>query len=385
MAGPVDTGDMTVPPDLLLPRRDPTDHAPSVVLTKEGSSIIANPEVWTIVWSVDKDLGQQVQTFTDWMLNSNDFWVATLSEYGIGKGKAMGVLVINDAPPATLDDSAVAPLIKAHVADGSFPQPNANTIFSFLLPMATKSTMHSFGGVSSGCTEYGGYHSYSRPLTGVKLNVPYAINLNCGAGFGGNTAFDSITEVVSHELSEASTDPVPGGGYYVDPNLALPLGNEIADLCTDLSATFTVAHDAPDDGGVVEQTYFVNRNWSNKASLAGNQDPCQPVPADKPYFNVATSPTTFDIVHSTTDTVTAQGEFQPFAFGDVGEIKWQVYPLGTGVTVSPSKGTAMAGDTIGFTISVTPKAQTGGYMFLIYAQSAKGGVQQWSSTSLIVE
>src|SRR5262249_5079436 len=152
--------------------------------------VMSAMEVWTIVWTGDEALGNQTNVFNDWMLNSDDFWIASVGEYGIGKGVAKGVIVLPDTAPATLDDSAMGPMIKAHIADGTFPAPNAQTLYSFVIPKKTKQTMQ--GGV--GCQDYGGYHSETRSASGSKTYVPYAVNLQC-SGFGGVTPFDSLTEV----------------------------------------------------------------------------------------------------------------------------------------------------------------------------------------------
>ena len=78
---------------------------------------------------------------------------------------------------------------------------------------------------------------------------------------------------------------------------------------------------------------------------------------------------------------TVEAKFEPFAFGDVGSIKWQLQTSpGKGVSITPELGTANAGDTIRFTVSVTKAAQAGDYPIDIFTQSAKGGHNQWVSS-----
>jgi hypothetical protein len=317
------------------------------------------------------------------MLSSDNFWVVSLSEYGIGKGIAKGKIVLAEAAPATLDDSAVGPLIKAHIADGTFPQPNTQTLFSFVIPKKTKSTMQ--GG--AGCQDYGGYHSETRTAAGAKTFVPYAINLQC-SGFGGATPFDNLTLVVSHEVAEVATDPHP----FTNPTYSRsyndsPLGGEVGDLCTGLDTSFniTIPGSPPDaDGGAGEPstmvTYYVTRLWSNAAAAANNADPCVPAPA--PYFNVAVDPPHIDATIDSTMATTFTAQIEPFAYGDVGQIKWRLATQpGPGVTIDPTSGTNNPGETIRMTVTIDPSAQGGSYPVYFEARSTKaGGFNQWVGT-----
>jgi hypothetical protein len=52
--------------------------------------------------------------------------------------------------------------------------------------------------------------------------MPYPL---CAGCLGGQAAFDALTGTISHELSEAITDPIPGNGWYDDKN------GEIGDIC----------------------------------------------------------------------------------------------------------------------------------------------------------
>jgi hypothetical protein len=357
------------PPDMMLPERAPTDHPDLPTMDYHGGPVLAAPEVYTIVWKGDEQLGAQVNTFVEWMLNSDSYWTPGTSEYGVGKGKAMGVLVLPDAKPATLDDSAVGPMIKAHIADGSFPAPNVNTIFSFVVPETTQSTMQ--GG--KGCQEYGGYHAETRTVAGGQTYVPYAINLQC---MGQGSVFDETTMVISHEIAEASTDPHPftRPGYSSD---SAPLGGEDGDLCNPLASKQSATVSDGTDGGTSDQTYVVARLWSNKAAKSGNTDPCQPAPANQPYFNVAVNPVNIDI--SAGDD--ADAVLEPYSFGDVGSLKWTLEGQpDTTIKLTPTSGTVMPGDSIALKVHTTSSTQSGVYPVLILVQAAKGGHNLWTSS-----
>src|SRR5262245_7277478 len=102
--------------DLSLPNRDPTDHPQQREMENHGGSTLAAIQVWTVVWNGDTALGEAVDGLNAWMVTSDGYWLDSLSEYGVGKGSAKGVLVLPGAAPTTFDDSAVAPLLESHIA-----------------------------------------------------------------------------------------------------------------------------------------------------------------------------------------------------------------------------------------------------------------------------
>jgi hypothetical protein len=125
-------------------------------------------------------------------------------------------------------------------------------------------------------------------------------------------------------------------------------------------------------------TYFVTRLWSNQAAAANNADPCVPAPANVPYFNVAVDPPEIDLT-SSSDSQTFEALIEPFAYGDVGQIKWRLADQpGPGITVSPSQGVNSPGQTIRMTITVDPSAQSSVYPLYMIVHSTKlGGFNQW--------
>jgi hypothetical protein len=365
--------DMAPPVDNSLPARPPTDHPTLPVMVNHGGPVLAAPQIWTIVWKGDEALGASVQDYTDWMLTSEVFWTASLSEYGVGKGQAMGVITLPDSPPATLDDSTVVAMIKQHIGDGLFPQVVQNaTVLSFIVPKVTQQTM--FGG--KGCVDYLGYHSEARTATGATTYVPYMINLQC------DSQFETLMETISHESSETSTDPHPNTAptWYVD--LAAN-GGEIADLCNPLAQIFEVARPAP-GGGTTMVHYGASRNWSNRAAAAGNIDPCAPAPATHPYYNVAIAPTSLQLTIPAKAPLNYEAKIEPYAFGNVGEIKWVLDSNPpSGVTINPQQGTNQAGDTVPLTVTVQPGAQGGTFGITLYVEAAAGGSNYFTSTLVL--
>jgi hypothetical protein len=364
--------DLTVVPDLSLPGRDPSDHPELPQVTNYGGPVLAAPEVWTVVWPGDEDLGARINKFTGWMLQS-DFWINSMGEYGVGAGKAKGVIVLPSAAPATIDDKDLKPLVKSVVAMLGEPT-NSNSLIQFVVPEAVKQTMQ--GG--QGCNDYGGYHSQTRSTTGGSMSIPYAVNLQCHEGT--KTLFDLLTEVVTHEVAEASSDPLPFNqpGWTNDTVL---LGGEIGDLCVELTTTFTATFPGDVDAGVAASTekYVVQRLYSQKAAAAGKTDPCVPAPMT-PYFNVALDPT--DAVVKT-DPSSGSGDtmvkVEPYSMGDVGDIQWTVYgaDMVSGLKIDPSSGTARAGETIRMNIHADKAAKGQQVPLVVEAKTSDGTINEW--------
>ncbi|MSP60619.1 MAG: hypothetical protein EXR72_09820 [Myxococcales bacterium] len=361
LQGAVDAGaDLAPPPvDFSLPGRPPTDHPPLPLMEKHKGPVLKAMEIWTVVWPGNEALGARVNAFHDWMLKSA-YWSESLSEYGVGPGVAKGVVVLPQAAPPVLSVSAFGGLVASLESQPKYA-PNANTAFAFVVPLTTQVT----GGAGrEGCFNYGGYH------TETANGTVYEVNLQCAGQ--GNGAFDDLTYVLSHEAAEAATDPHPrkNPGWYDDE---LELSGEVSDLCIGLSEIYPTNVQGPSGA----ESYYVTRNWSNKAAKAGNVDPCVPAPKDLPYFNVAVDPLVIPVVLDGQGKGTTKARLLPYAFGDVGTISWQVGRTAPGVEVSPMKGNARAGDTIPMVVTATPDAEFGAFIFSLAVQAQKGGRNQW--------
>jgi hypothetical protein len=363
------------PPDFALGKRSPTDHPAEPELTNFGGSVLSAIELYTIVWQGDSDLGAQVERFHSWMVKS-DYWTQSLAEYGVGAGKSMGLIVLPGNAPSTLDDSwfhsNIAQLIKA----GTLPAPTANTSYAFIVPSSSQSTMCYGGGCIYGCQSYGGYHSATDSGTGQ--NVSYEVNLQC-PGFGSGSAFDQLTDTLSHEAAEAATDPQPQAPTWINPNL--PYGSEVGDLCVGLESTQHATFTDVDGGTVDSADYIVTRLYSTKRAHDGTSDPCVPEPKH-PFFGVGIDPTDWQVQTDSTGHATAMAKIEPWAFGDVGPIKCLIPNPGRGIHLSPSSGTSLPGDTIWVTATIS-NAQSSQYSINVYSQAASGGESLWFSSLTI--
>jgi hypothetical protein len=134
-----------------------------------------------------------------------------------------------------------------------------------------------------------GYH---RQATISGVTVPVAVIPTCSATAGDPSLMGAsvLTPALSHELTEAATDPFPDSApafKSTDPAHVMwavaMTGGEIADLCENDRPNLIT----PDDLG-----FPVVRIWSNAAAM-GTAGPCVPVPAGETYFTaVARLPTT---------------------------------------------------------------------------------------------
>ena len=125
------------------------------------------------------------------------------------------------------------------------------------------------------------------PAGGAAQSFPYAVLPTCAA-MGGTSELDELTDALSHEWIESSTDPYPvtnngaDSAYaQVDDDhfawLVLGGGLEAGDLCVgEYDAFFE-----PKELGVT-----VQRTWSNLLAKEGH-DPCAPDLPGVAYFNSA--------------------------------------------------------------------------------------------------
>jgi hypothetical protein len=276
----------------------PTD-VPQV--QSRGGSVMAAPKVVPIFYaSDDPATTAQLQDYVN-KLGATQYW-SVMQEYGVGAitGEPGIQLTPADDPPLIYDDADIRTWLanKLNANDPAFPQPDANTIYAFFFPAGVTITQ---GGVSGGYPGDGGVY----PEGGTDASVPATAAQSCIAGgFGGYHGVDqavnsgqavyaviarcanifglggvdATTGIASHELGEASSDPVSAYGHLDAAHSYwrnLIGGSEIGDMCAQQVGSFVKFSDSP---------YVVQRLWSNKAALAGT-DPCVPEPTGEVYFN----------------------------------------------------------------------------------------------------
>jgi hypothetical protein len=263
LAGPVPHG--------LAPK---TADARGPHLVNHGGRVIGSVEVVPIYWGAawasgaNAQLTAQLDGFFDFVVTSSV--VDLLNEYStpsiaIKHGRRLTSVHASDSEPGTVTptgrqvtDEQIQQALLGWIGTGTAPATTANTLYFIYLPPNVVSIQPN-GDVS--CKKFCGYHSNTGNV--YYAVIPYATCNGCvfQGGF-----LDTLTEVSTHELCEAITDPT--GKTWWDPST----GNEVGDICN---------RDTVRLGG-----YLVQTEWSNK------QAGCTIAPAAPPPLEPWENPVT---------------------------------------------------------------------------------------------
>jgi len=187
---------------------------------------------------------------------------------------------------ATITDGQIQAELLSQVASGNLPAPvmdaqgNIDTIYMIYFPPGKTIRL----GNMSSCV-VGGFCAYHSSTTGTfsshrlyygvlpDVQPPGACSVGCGAG----SVFDIVTNVTSHELAEAVTDPDVGIATSLARPLAWfdPVNGEIGDICVGQRGSTTA-------NGT---TYTVQQVFSNF------QDDCAAAPPIFTFFGPFPNPT----------------------------------------------------------------------------------------------
>lgn len=269
---------------------DQTFAIPGAHVVYLGGPVVSNVHVVQVLYgtgsyvpNVSSTAAPSVATFSTLITGANPY-MDVLSEYGtvgvtaadgtpgtsqtIGQGAFDGQFTItpsanNNGP--TITDAQVQAELLSQVTAGNLPAPvvdaqgNLNTIYMIFFPPGKTIVL----GNQSSCVKGGfcGYHSNtSGQFSGKHLlysvlpdvQAPSACSIGCG-GFA--NPFDTVTNVMSHELAEAITDPDVGTATsFARPLAWMDSANgEIGDIC--------VGQDMTLFGGNV--AYTVQKLFSN--------------------------------------------------------------------------------------------------------------------------
>jgi len=200
-------------------------------LTYNGGALLTNVQVYTIFWGAH---WETTPALTTMMTNLNTYFGAILVSplidqlaeysapgYTIGHGSLIGTKAITaGAPTTSTSDTNIRKALQGWIKAGTVPKQTPNTLY-FIYTEPNISV--SMGG-SKSCSSFCGYHNNiaSGSTQTYYAVMPYP---SCAGCLGGLAPFDALTGTSSHELCEAITDPVPGGGWYDQHN------GEIGDIC----------------------------------------------------------------------------------------------------------------------------------------------------------
>jgi hypothetical protein len=240
-------------------------HAPQRVtvsgakLTYGGGPLLTAVEVFTVFWGQAwQDVGNValvggLNNFYTTILSSP--MIDRLAEYSvpgaaIGHGRLIGTTTVADVPiGARVSENNVVAMLRKKITAGTLPENGANTLYCVYLPSGVVATLGSDSSCgAAGGSGFCGYHDATADGLYYAI-MAYPDCAGCKAGGSGLSVLESLTEVSSHELCEAITDPVPGKGWYDGAN------GEIGDICNWQYHTI--------DG------YTVQVEWSNQRNVCG--------------------------------------------------------------------------------------------------------------------
>jgi hypothetical protein len=307
----------------------PAPHPKMPLATTAGGPVVTHPRFVPVVFAAEDrtaDIGALTKAIA-----ASSYWTSIVGQYGVGAASAVDPIVVQETPPASLDDVEVQTWLKDKL-DGThadFGAANASSIYVVYYPAST--TVHTTSGDT--CVDLYGYHSETS-VSATK--IVYGVIGRCTAGW-------SLGAITSHELFEAATDPYIASAQawdgFDDPEQLTSFFTEIGDLCQ------AAGDVTPTDVG-----YEVARIWSNEAAVAGH-DPCQPAPST-PYFRTVSPVEHVSLAPGSTTTI----DLVAFSDGDTGG-PWSIdltssYPrIGDKLQLALCRSRAQNGETVPLTIT----------------------------------
>jgi hypothetical protein len=200
-------------------------------VTYHGGPLLRNVEVATYflgqAWNYGSAYQQTgaIDGYMDSITNSTYLDMLTQAGYRVGRGQTSNGYIFNWNVVGSIDDSQIQKDLESAIYYGQTPAPDANRLYFVFTPPNVEVTAGSENSHSS----FAGYHSwFFDPFDGQEIHyavIPYPGGINYQNSNLGNP-IDQITDVSSHELAEAVTDP-EGTGWY-DGDLAHEIGDIVA-------------------------------------------------------------------------------------------------------------------------------------------------------------
>jgi hypothetical protein len=351
----------------------PAVHPPLPLETYQGGPLLLHPKIVTISFAGDdttligrfEQFGDTI-TSTPWWTAVTDGYCLTGGSQCIGVGSGGGHVRLTTAATSFYTDNDIQAFIQARVADGTFPAPTADTLYTLYFPSGVSiELMGTRSCVSGG---FGGYHNSTTvtPPAGGSMEIAYAVIPRCEPDPQSGLSLEQETTIsTSHEFIEAATDshPLNTPSYTITDEAWSVLGGEVGDVCVDLGQG--------GDDQYTESGFVVQRTWSNKAAQASH-DPCVPAPAGLPYFNVAPESNRIAVTVGNTAKVKVTG------FSDYPLAPWtiktleldQALGLGSNVlSLSLDKPSLANGDTATLSVTLNSNPSQGAAIFAIISQS----------------
>jgi hypothetical protein len=215
------------------------DGLPTDSVHNEGGALIVNAQLELVFWgsawqtTTGPSAGDVVNAVNRILASP---YLLALAQYGFQSAAVRGsTIVTSPAPPAGYSMGDVGDLVWNLIDDGKFPEPDddgGHILFMVFMPPGTNPPAGIRG-------EHGDPSDFDPPI-----DVDYA-----WVGFVSYGSLDYITDVFTHELVEAITDPEPHDPAWL-MNRSINGGDEIGDACNN-----TVDH----LDGILVQAYWSER------------------------------------------------------------------------------------------------------------------------------
>jgi hypothetical protein len=252
----------------------PPTPPPNAHLTYWGGPVMNQVKIYGVEWGSGTYLPQMsgaapnVPSFLTQLTSGT--WMDLLSEYSAGgqtivHGTFAGMINISPSvgnDGSTIDDTAnIQPELEAQINASNLPPVDGNTLYVLFFP---KGKLITAGGGDSK-HQFCAYHSATNNLNAIYAVMPYdASDLDPATpgvfGCGKSPGISNFDSVMSHEIAEAITDPLPVNFLapplgWLDPNNQPIDGGEVGDLCNHVTGLLV---------GSDTFTYTVQKQWSNQ-------------------------------------------------------------------------------------------------------------------------
>ncbi|HXU68145.1 MAG TPA: hypothetical protein VN947_02390 [Polyangia bacterium] len=230
--------------------------------------LIQNVKIVNVFYSPGHMYKAMLEDFAKAVVQSPYFdWLTEYNAggYKIGRGSFVTTFEDNNANPAAIKSVDPETYLKSIVTAAKVPPPDDDTIYMLYFPSNVDPT----DGSGPSCInngDYCAYHSSYQATNGQMVRygvIPDMDAGQCNQGCG-PPGFASFTDVSSHELIEAVTDP-DGSGWYDTgaPDTSKSNCGEIGDIC---------AVGGTQETGMIG-TFVVQNEWSNHNNACITVDP----------------------------------------------------------------------------------------------------------------
>jgi hypothetical protein len=185
-------------------------------VTYHGGPLLQNVQIESVFygqnWYYDQNLYQSTGSIDGYLNDiSQSSYMDMLNEYGVGRGNFLdGVINLsNPSRGSVVDDTEIQSMLASGIRQGIFDAPSPNQLY---FVFTTPNVLVTAGGENSQHDFLGYHNAFNDPALGP---IYYAVIAHPvgNADVRGFNAFQQQTEVSSHELAEATTDPDTRTGW----------------------------------------------------------------------------------------------------------------------------------------------------------------------------